>query len=96
MDLSRAADGEAAEDSASVPGVTVPRQYPLWATTHDDLGVIGGVGLQLYFGLLRGLWIMFGVLGLVNLPPLILNLYGEIWLRSDITPDPLVRAKPAL
>jgi hypothetical protein len=45
-------------------------EYPLLATTDDDLGAIGGVGMRLYYYVLRSLAMLFLLFGLVSIPAL--------------------------
>eukprot|EP01043_Picozoa_sp_COSAG02_P014969 COSAG02_NODE_626_length_19349_cov_11.664468_2_plen_223_part_00 len=52
-------------------------KWPLWSTTHDELGKIGGAGALVYFELLYRLRFVFGIMALLNTPSLFLNLYGE-------------------
>jgi hypothetical protein len=52
-------------------------KWPLWGTTRDELGKIGGAGALVYFELLYRLPIVFGIMALLNTPNLYLNLYGE-------------------
>eukprot|EP01051_Picozoa_sp_SAG22_P001640 SAG22_NODE_67_length_22882_cov_25.671553_2_plen_1223_part_00 len=81
--------GEFEELYHSADADKVPRPYPIWSTTIDEMGAIGGVGLQLYFGILQGFCMMFGLLGLLSLPSLLVNVLSG--LEADGPPvDPLV------
>eukprot|EP01043_Picozoa_sp_COSAG02_P023791 COSAG02_NODE_1280_length_13477_cov_9.042906_10_plen_924_part_00 len=50
--------------------------WPLWDTTLEELGTIGGTGVRLYFRLLSELPFLFLKLALLNTPTLLVNLYG--------------------
>lgn len=52
-------------------------KWPLWSTTHDELGKIGGAGALVYFELLYRLRVVFGIMAVLNTPSVFLNLYGE-------------------
>eukprot|EP01043_Picozoa_sp_COSAG02_P002048 COSAG02_NODE_45_length_45811_cov_83.565891_36_plen_911_part_00 len=51
--------------------------WPLWDTTLEELGTIGGTGVRLYFRLLSELPYLFLKLAVLNTPSLLANLYGE-------------------
>ena len=65
---------------AGAPGYAAQgaRPYPVYAATTADLGQIGGVGMRLYFELLRALTALFGAMALLNTPALLLNYRGLI------------------
>ena len=46
------------------------RQYPLLTTGADDLGAIGGVGMRLYYFIVKSLGLLFLLAGLVSTPAL--------------------------
>ena len=52
-------------------------KWPLWETSRDELGKIGGPGVLVYFELLFRLPIVFAVMAVLNTPNLYLNMYGE-------------------
>jgi hypothetical protein len=51
----------------------IPKLYPVWGTTKDDLAVIGGPGVRIYFDLLRFLPLAYLVLGRSYIPPEMFN-----------------------
>eukprot|EP01044_Picomonas_judraskeda_P013358 COSAG03_NODE_2011_length_3221_cov_4.839206_2_plen_311_part_00 len=52
-------------------------KWPLWSTTHEELGTLGGAGALVYFEFLYRLALVFGVMALLATPSIYLNLYGE-------------------
>ena len=52
-------------------------KWPLWSTTHDELGTIGGPGALVYFEFLYRLRVVFFILAVLNTPSIYLNLYSE-------------------
>ena len=60
-------------------GGAVPTEYPLRETTMEDLGRIGGVGLRMYFTVIRGLAYVFAFLALCSIPVLISNGTGSMF-----------------
>ena len=60
-------------------GGAVPTGYPLRETTMEDLGRIGGVGLRMYFTVIRGLAYVFAFLALCSIPVLISNGTGSMF-----------------
>ena len=52
-------------------------QYPLWSTTVEELGIIGGQGVRVYFELLERLPKLFFVIAVLNTPSLYFNLFAE-------------------
>ena len=61
-----------------------PAEYPLRETTLEDLGRIGGMGLRMYFTVLRGLAILFAVLAFCSIPALIATGTGEMFAVYDL------------
>ena len=55
----------------TLSGGAVPVEFPLWETTVEDLGRIGGVGLRMYFTVVRGLAFIFALLALCSIPALV-------------------------
>ena len=51
--------------------------YPLWSTTTEELGIIGGQGVRVYFELLERLPKLFFVIAVLNTPSLYLNLFAK-------------------
>ncbi len=56
-----------------------PRLYPIWGTTADELAVIGGPGVRLYFALLRLVSSVFFLLAVLMTAPIVINLLGEMY-----------------
>ena len=57
----------------------IPKLYPVWGTTKDDLAVIGGPGVRIYFDLLRFLPAAYLGLALIMAPPLYFNISGGMY-----------------
>ena len=53
------------------------RKWPIWSTSLEEMGNIGGPGVYVYFQLLSRLPWVFGIMALLNTPNLLLNLYGK-------------------
>ena len=50
------------------------QRFGLWSTTEREIGMIGGVGYEVYFQFLGSLRYLFLALALLNTPALLLNL----------------------
>jgi hypothetical protein len=73
-----------------------PRLYPIWSTTPDELAVIGGSGVRLYFALLRLVTSVFFMLAVIMTGPICINLLGEMYdmpaAREFVTDEHQVQA----
>eukprot|EP01048_Picozoa_sp_COSAG05_P011623 COSAG05_NODE_1107_length_5864_cov_7.682741_7_plen_348_part_00 len=67
--------GRESRNTADMEG-TIAQAYPMWATTGQDLGTIGGIGLRIYFYLLRLVAAMFFGAGIISLPAAFVNVNG--------------------
>ena len=68
-----------------------PRLYPIWGTTADELAVIGGPGVRLYFALLRLVASAFFLLAALMTAPIVINWLGDMYkmpaARDFVTDD---------
>ena len=56
-----------------------PRLYPIWGTTADELAIIGGPGVRLYFALLRLVASVFFLLAALMTAPIVINWLGDMY-----------------
>ena len=67
-----------------------PRLYPIWSTTADELAVIGGPGVRLYFALLKLVTTVFFLLAVIMSFAIALNFSGDMYslpAASDFVTD---------
>lgn len=60
-----------------------PRLYPIWHTTPDELAIIGGPGVRLYFALLGLISKVFFLLAVIMTVPIGINLYGDMYQMPE-------------
>jgi hypothetical protein len=65
--------------TTKVDGKQEAKPYPLWDTTDDDLGMMGGVGMRQYYMILKSLTFLFLVLGTLSTPALIIYAKGDMY-----------------